>query len=84
MNINESEVSGILEHFKASKNLGGDCTPFDQTVVSKITQGVKFIEFSVVGDEIHVDMDIKEESHINFFQRHCKGLESMISKIELL
>jgi len=84
MDLQESEVTGILQDFKTSKNLGGASTPFDATVVSKITSGVKFIEFSVVGDEIHVDMDIKEESHINFFQRHCNGLESMISKIELL
>jgi translation initiation factor 3 subunit L len=84
MNVSESEVSGILADFKTSKNLGGAETPFDATVVSKITNGVKFIEFSVVGDEIHVDMDIKEESHIMFFQKHCEGLEGIISKIELL
>lgn len=84
MAVGEGEVDGILKDFKTSKCLVGGGTAFDRTVVSKMMVGVKFIEFSVVGDEICVDMDIKEESHIMFFRKHCEGLEGIISKIELL
>lgn len=84
MGVSESESRGILEDFRNSKTVVLTSEAFDQTVISKIVNGVKCIKFSVDANEILVDTELREESHIKFFQKNSTSLEAIIGKIELL
>jgi len=82
MKIGLEECKGILKDFQDSKSIVLTDSVFDQKVISKIVQGVKFITFNIEGDEIVVGADIMEESHVMFFKKQFNQLESIISKIE--
>jgi len=82
MKIEVKDCKDILQDFSDSKSIVLSDTMFDQHVVRKFVQGVKFISFKIDGDEIVVDTDVKEESHVMFFKKQFNTLETIITKIE--
>jgi len=84
MKIEMSECQKLLDDFKNSKSVVLSESNFDQQVIINIVKGLNFSSFVVIDNEIVVETDIKEESHLSFFEKQSILLKTQIKKIENL